>query len=138
MIVFIERRISFSRRGEVVEQRDGSTTHCLLSLPENSTPQVLPAYSSYKYQGCFSDSSTLGRALPISLSPTKKTIGACILLAKLKGYKFAGVEWGGECWAAKALASTSKPISYEACDMVCEDSPRQICGGSRALTLYKA
>lgn len=99
-------------------------------------PRVLPSSSGFTYRGCYTDSSST-RALPTQLSPSKKTASACLALAKSKGYAFAGLEYGGECWVGRRLGAGSKEVGYEECGTVCEGSGKQVCGGGQRLSVYK-
>ncbi|KPV72855.1 uncharacterized protein RHOBADRAFT_55528 [Rhodotorula graminis WP1] len=98
-------------------------------------PSTVASYKSYKYQGCYSDVGA--RTLSKRLSPSAKTVAACVGAAKSAGYSYVGLEYGGECWAGNALASGAKEVAFGKCDMVCEGNKLNVCGGGNALSLYK-
>ncbi|GAA5845914.1 hypothetical protein JCM9279_002422 [Rhodotorula babjevae] len=105
------------------------------SLVTKDMPYTVANYKGYRYQGCYSDSNA--RTLSQRLSPATKTVAACLGAARAAGYSYVGLEYGGECWAGKALASTAKKIDFASCDMVCEGNALNVCGGPNALSLYK-
>ena len=80
------------------------------------------------YQGCYSDSNP--RTLSKRLSPSAKTVAACLAAARSAGYNLVGLEYGGECWAGKALTAGAKKLDYGRCNMVCEGNGLNVCGGS--------
>lgn len=81
-----------------------------------------------RYQGCYSDVGA--RTLSKRLSPSAKTVAACLGAAKSAGYTYVGIEHGGECWAGNALASGAKKLAFGQCDMVCEGNKLNVCGGA--------
>jgi len=100
------------------------------------TPVVVTRYQGWKYLECYSDSGS-SRALSKQLT-AQKSVNGCLNAAKAAGFKYAGLEYGGECWAGNSLSSSSKPIGYSKCDMPCAAKPsKQLCGGGQALTLYQ-
>ncbi|OBT59620.1 hypothetical protein VE04_00148 [Pseudogymnoascus sp. 24MN13] len=86
------------------------------------------------------DYSTSGRTLKTSVEggdanqSHETCTAACIAL----GFRFAGTEYGQECWCADSLASTGVPApdGNEQCDMPCAGNPSQKCGGKDRINLY--
>ncbi|GAA5913421.1 DUF1996 and WSC domain-containing protein [Sporobolomyces salmoneus] len=99
------------------------------------TPKVTTSYNNYKYFGCYEDVGP--RLLSTTLSPKFKSVKSCLDAAKKKGYAYAGVEYGGECYASNTKPVQSKRIGYDRCSMTCNDDGSTICGGPSALTLYR-
>lgn len=50
--------------------------------------------------------------------------------------KYAGLEYGRECYCSPYLNSLSKQLPDANCTKPCASDPTQICGGDLALTLY--
>jgi len=64
------------------------------------------------------------------------TIDDCLSLCEDKGYSFAGVEFGVECYCGHSVPTT---ITYSdsACNVACSGDSTEICGGGWALDLYE-
>jgi WSC domain len=81
--------------------------------------------------GCYSDSSN--RALPNWLINSGATVEDCVALAKEAGFTYAGLEYGGQCFAGNVLGYGSDPAG---CNMPCSSEPSEICGGTWANSVY--
>ncbi|GAA5933834.1 DUF1996 and WSC domain-containing protein [Sporobolomyces koalae] len=99
------------------------------------TPRVAISYKEYKYLGCYEDKGP--RLLSKTLNPKLKSVKACLDLARSKGYVYAGLEYGGECYVSNVKPAQSKRIGYDKCSMTCVDDGSTICGGPSALTAYR-
>jgi hypothetical protein len=77
------------------------------------------------YEGCYSDSST--RALPNYLG-IGMTVAQCTFEAQARGFTYAGLQWGGECYAGNTLGYSL--VSDSECNMPCSADPMETCGGS--------
>ncbi|KAJ3267777.1 hypothetical protein HDU76_011639, partial [Blyttiomyces sp. JEL0837] len=66
------------------------------------------------------------------------TVDSCLALAVTKGYKYAGLEYGGECWADSAFQNTTNVDAPSTdCTFTCNLNSTQICGaGSRLSAFY--
>jgi len=107
---------------------------CACSKTENVyyyQTSVAPA-STLDYVGCYSDTST--RALPDFLLQSGATVESCIALAKASGYKYAGVQYGVQCFAGNTMGYTELPAS--SCNMPCTADPNEICGGTWSNSIY--
>jgi glucan endo-1,3-alpha-glucosidase len=64
------------------------------------------------------------------------TIDECLSTCEEKGYTFAGVEYGQECYCSSVLAYTP---TYNAagCNMACKGNASETCGGGYAIDLYE-
>ncbi|KAI8850377.1 hypothetical protein BC829DRAFT_488740 [Chytridium lagenaria] len=58
---------------------------------------------------------------------------ACV--AEGKGYRFAGLEYGGECWCGTSIAARI-PATPTDCNIPCDADPTLLCGGPNRLSLY--
>jgi WSC domain len=95
------------------------------------TPIATPI-PSIPYIGCYTDTST--RALPAFLLQSGATVEACITLAKQAGYKYAGVQYGIQCFAGDVLGYTK--VDDSECNMPCQTDPSEICGGTWLNSIY--
>lgn len=54
------------------------------------------------------------------------------------GYDYCGVEYGTECWGSTVIASGTEETSLGSCGKACKGDTTQYCGGSGAISIYKA
>ena len=105
-----------------------------------NTPSDLPA--NYTYLGCYSDISTARTLAKTYLVPgghSNLTIENCLSTCLANNYRFAGVEYGTQCWCDNYI----QPYSYSGlcidpafCKMPCSGNRGEICGGSNAINIY--
>ncbi len=96
------------------------------------TTNVFPPTVSYTGRGCFSDDNN--RALPARLIGSGATIESCTAAAKQMGYRFAGLQWQGQCWASAVLGYGA---ANGACTTMCTAKPSQNCGGNFANNVFE-
>ncbi|KAK6500404.1 hypothetical protein TWF481_010748 [Arthrobotrys musiformis] len=93
-----------------------------------------PGVGTFNYIGCYSDSSS-ARALENAWEDwSGMTVSACV--QKAAGYKYAAVEYYGQCFYGNTLASSSTPQSG-GCDTPCAGNTGEICGGGDRIGLYQ-
>ncbi|KAK5999914.1 hypothetical protein QM012_005002 [Aureobasidium pullulans] len=97
----------------------------------SSTALSLPTgFSSY---GCFIDGST--RALPYNAySRSDNTPYKCASTCQSLGYKYAGTEYGSECWCSNSAPTSSTKATD--CNMACSGDSTQTCGAGNRLSVY--
>ncbi|WVR00301.1 hypothetical protein IAU59_007444 [Kwoniella sp. CBS 9459] len=102
-------------------------------------PQLVASVSTYKLQGCYTE-PTKGRALAAYsfTNSTGMTAEWCVSGCQLKGYAYAGMEYGQECWCDKSLNTASTQVANSECSMLCPGNQREYCGAGSRLALYKA
>ncbi|KAL8936038.1 MAG: hypothetical protein Q9216_005133 [Gyalolechia sp. 2 TL-2023] len=102
---------------------------------KTSGPTIVPGNADFSYTGCYTE-ATSGRALT-KLAAANDSMTVQICLSACSEFKYAGIEYGRECWCGDTLASTSVPASAESqCSKVCPGNTSQICGAGNRLTLY--
>ena len=101
------------------------------SLPDSVSPEICESYCLGSI-GCFQD--TPARVLPLDLGPGK-TVETCEQAALNAGYLYAGVEFGGECFAGNSIDGLTQ-IRQGACAMPCTANTNEYCGGSWAMNIY--
>ncbi|KAM9056308.1 sialate:O-sulfotransferase 2 isoform 1-T1 [Megaptera novaeangliae] len=89
-----------------------------------------------KYIGCYLD-DTQSRALRgVSFFDYKKmTIFRCQDNCAERGYLYAGLEFGAECYCGHKIQATN--VSEAECDMDCKGERGSVCGGANRLSVYR-
>lgn len=103
--------------------------------------QLGPDLSSWNYLGCPMSYDTV----PIlsALQQTNlvnMTVDSCLSSCKEKGFKYAGMVWGNQCWCDNIIennATTASDPNY-ACWQRCATDELQYCGGWGSLQVYEA
>ncbi|TFK21651.1 WSC-domain-containing protein [Coprinopsis marcescibilis] len=102
--------------------------------PAPSAPEIV---NTWQLKGCFSDVirgvRTLLRRIEIELPVAAET---CTAGCKSEGHRFAGLEFGGECWCGD-FAESGFSVPSNECAMTCVGDRSQICGGPNRLTIYE-
>jgi hypothetical protein len=93
--------------------------------------QVSPAPPA-SYAGCFTDDGA--RALPVAIPGTTNSVESCLQAASAAGYRYAGLQYGGYCFAGDALGYSQ--VAESQCNMPCTTNPYQTCGGSWRNSVY--
>ncbi|WRT68284.1 uncharacterized protein IL334_005260 [Kwoniella shivajii] len=103
------------------------------STPPKATATALP--SGWKALGCMTDSTTT-RALPgvSSSDANNNTIQGCVASCASKGYLFAGVEYGQECWCSNTATLTAAASTE--CNMVCPGDIWSNCGAGGRINVF--
>ncbi|KIW65578.1 hypothetical protein PV04_07824 [Phialophora macrospora] len=111
------------------------------SLSPPAAKPLLPG--GYAYQGCFTDPSASQRTLSgyAVSSATGMTQELCVSTCQGKGYKFAGVEFGKECYCANALSTAANggkgaQAPEPECSMLCVGDAGELCGGSARIGVW--
>lgn len=88
-------------------------------------------------QGCYSD-SVANRALPTRIYIDGMTIQKCTTACFGGGYKYAGLEYGSECYCANTIITSDNvgAAVTDGCTMPCTGNPDQDCGGPDRLNVY--
>ncbi|GAB5579126.1 WSC domain-containing protein 2 isoform X1 [Panthera pardus] len=89
-----------------------------------------------KYIGCYLD-DTQSRALRgVSFFDYKKmTIFRCQDNCAERGYLYAGLEFGAECYCGHKIQATN--VSEAECDMECKGERGSVCGGANRLSVFR-
>lgn len=93
---------------------------------------ILPVSLSATYKGCYTDNEA--RALPVQLMVSGATMESCVLAAKAQGYAYAGLQYGGSCFAGNTLGLAKDADT--ACNMPCAANNGETCGGSWHNSVY--
>lgn len=71
-----------------------------------------------------------------STSPSDMTIESCTASCASRGFSYAGVEYGQECWCGNKANLNSAPESE--CNVRCAGDQWSFCGGGYRIQIYKA
>ncbi|OJD35635.1 carbohydrate-binding wsc [Diplodia corticola] len=84
-------------------------------------------------RGCHADSAA-ARTFPTqAYANSSNTPGLCASACREKGYKYAGTQYGTECWCGPSLPSTAAAAAD--CSSACAGDAGQACGGSFRLSV---
>jgi hypothetical protein len=84
--------------------------------------------------GCYQDNST-SRALPVFLG-SGHTIESCRAAAASNRYRYAGLQYFGQCYAGASIAGAQQPDS--SCDTPCTANLSEGCGGSLLNRIFES
>ncbi|KAK5956209.1 hypothetical protein OHC33_002783 [Knufia fluminis] len=96
----------------------------------NSLPE---AWSS---SGSYTDSVSDRALSRDGYAADDMTEGKCIGYCDQKGYSFAGVEYGTECYCGYQVASTSSQTADSDCSFPCGGANGEACGGSDRINIF--
>ncbi|WWD04019.1 hypothetical protein V865_002082 [Kwoniella europaea PYCC6329] len=118
-------------------QNDIFTPAATPATTSNPKPSATSLPSGWSSVGCIVD-NTNSRALPgvSSTNANNNTIQGCVSSCASKGYLFAGVEYGQECWCSNTATLTSAASTD--CNMVCPGDIWSTCGGSSRINVYRS
>ena len=85
-------------------------------------------------EGCFKDKSK--RDIPFHLKEATGNPRKCFELAVKSGYKYVGLQNGGECWAGNAVGKYGQVKDSE-CSMPCAMDNTKHCGAAWRNSVYK-
>ncbi|WWD17948.1 hypothetical protein CI109_102393 [Kwoniella shandongensis] len=108
------------------------------SAPTSTFPvhEVTDDSSEWYALGCAIDHSTRVLNGYVALNQYSLTVDSCLTVCEDKGFAYAGVEFGKECYCGAALPTDVK-YSQTACNMKCAGDASETCGGSYAIELFE-
>ncbi|WVQ97182.1 hypothetical protein IAU59_004292 [Kwoniella sp. CBS 9459] len=65
------------------------------------------------------------------------TLDSCLSLCEDKGFKYAGAEYGDECYCGDSIPEDITYNTDGACNVVCDGLDTEACGGAWSLDLYQ-
>jgi hypothetical protein len=98
------------------------------------TEKVYKSIVGESQYGCFKDSGK--RDLPTLLRKGYGNPKKCFELAMAGNYKFAGLQYRGECWAGNSVGKYGKRPDGE-CNMKCKYDSSRMCGAGWRNSVYK-
>ncbi|BFZ56810.1 hypothetical protein PYCC9005_003858 [Savitreella phatthalungensis] len=97
------------------------------------SPTLAQSSNSLTFLGCYTD-STSNRVMT-RVTAAKSTVDSCTSACSAKGFSFAGIEYGGECYCSNAAPTSTKNDASQ-CSMPCNDDFTQLCGAGDRLQVY--
>lgn len=102
-------------------------------IPPPAPAVEVPSSGTFHSIGCYSDSTELRTLSNVTTDWDGMTVEKCTAIAK--DYKYAGVEYYGECHYGNSLSPITKIAS--GCNTPCAGNHAQLCGGTNLLNLYE-
>jgi len=106
-------------------------------------PVISTGNKNFTYYACVAEPSS-GRLLPSVIADTD-TMSIETCLAQCYAYRFAGVEYGSECWCGDTLnlagdgVATTTPgqnVTSSECEFTCPGNATEFCGAGLRMSLY--
>ncbi|KAF3244464.1 hypothetical protein TWF192_007758 [Orbilia oligospora] len=121
---------------------NGANIDCLAKAvnvsPLSSSPQIIPSVGAYKSPACFVDSidsRVLTGGSSTDHGATGMTVEKCITLAASAGARYAGVEYGGECYWGSAR-NNAQSATLSDCNLPCAGNAAEVCGAAYRILIY--
>ncbi|KAL5410343.1 hypothetical protein PMIN04_010680 [Paraphaeosphaeria minitans] len=106
-----------------------------LSTSSASSVSLTPtSTTNFSFQGCYYDSLNPRALSAHSIADDIMTIDFCAVTCSQ--YHFFGLEYARECYCGNTLDATSTQQSLADCNMLCNGSSSQLCGGLYRISLY--
>ncbi|OCF37563.1 hypothetical protein I316_00689 [Kwoniella heveanensis BCC8398] len=99
-----------------------------------ATATALP--SGWTALGCMVDDVNKRALDGGAIDIANNTIAACTSYCASKGYNYAGVEYGYQCWCGKSATLTAADSST--CNVACPGDVWSMCGGSSRLNVFRS
>lgn len=115
----------------------GSDDTLSVFLPPPPPPKRPANNITFSSVGCYAEPSDGSRALNKSRTATPDmTPDNCFNICGSSGFRYAGLEYGEECWCGNRLSTAATPVDASHCNMNCSGDATRKCGGPEALDLY--
>lgn len=124
--------------GGDANQACGGSGYMTVFTNGQSAPAENPGPDGWQSLGCYTDSvssRTLSNFYPPSDGIT--FVYSCTTICSQNGFKYAGVEYGRECYCGNDILAPGAPAS-SGCDMACTGNSHELCGGANRMNLYQA
>ncbi|KAG0652200.1 WSC domain-containing [Hyphodiscus hymeniophilus] len=94
-------------------------------------------FTPFVYAGCFTDPSSPERALlyDSGLDTQNMTVEKCVAFCKGNDYKYAGLEYYGECFCGATV--NGPQIDNSQCTFPCTGDKNEVCGGNDIISVYQ-
>ncbi|TFK31652.1 WSC domain-containing protein [Crucibulum laeve] len=107
------------------------------AIPSGLETRQLSLPAGWSSLGCYTD-STSSRTLATAsfTSVDGMTITSCVNFCNSGGYRFAGMEFGRECYCDNSIRSPGAIASANDCNMPCTGDASSVCGAADRLSVY--
>ncbi|KAH6603806.1 wsc domain-containing [Trichoderma cornu-damae] len=110
--------------------------------PTLTAPIIFHGDKNFTFYGCLAEPSA-GKLMDSQVYNNDTTMTAQVCLSHCQQYKYAGVEYGQECWCGDALnlagwadATPGRNVSSSECNLPCPGNATEYCGAGNRLQLY--
>lgn len=125
---------SSAATGNVTGTATSSTATAVSTAPSTSV-------SEWYNIGCATDQARYGNPRTLEhLAFTEDltmTIDKCLIACEDAQYKFAGLQYGQECYCSNTAPTSSEYVSQSQCSMPCAADSTETCGGEWLLDVYE-
>ncbi|KAF3903263.1 hypothetical protein ABW20_dc0107327 [Dactylellina cionopaga] len=105
-------------------------------VPHGAAPTWVPSVGAFKDPVCLFDSGDARVLTDGSATGSDMTVEKCIGLAAADGYRYAGVEFGIECYWGD-IQTNPQQSAQDNCNQPCSGSPGEVCGAGNRILLYE-
>lgn len=105
-------------------------------------PIIFQGNKNFTFYGCFSEPSA-GKLMDNQAYNNDTTMTPQVCFSHCAQYKYAGVEYGQECWCGDTLnlagwedSTPGKNVTVDECNMLCPGNSTEYCGAGNRLQLY--
>ncbi|KAK3322262.1 WSC domain-containing protein [Apodospora peruviana] len=99
-------------------------------------PSCLDPFQPYVYSGCYEDTGKPDAlSLRSQLDRNSMTVEKCVSLCKGNGYRYAGLEYYGNCYCGQTVNGAA--LEEDTCNFPCTGNSSQTCGGSNKISVYQ-
>jgi len=103
--------------------------------PPSPGSAYVPAVGTYEAAGCGYDSTSARVLVADTYQDAAMTVQKCVEFAYEGGFRYAGVEWGTECFVGNTLHNLNQAPN-EDCGQRCGGNPAQWCGNVNRVLVY--
>ncbi|KAL7931905.1 WSC domain-containing protein [Trichoderma chlorosporum] len=110
--------------------------------PAVTGPVIVHGNKNFTFYGCFSEPSA-GKLMDNQVYNNDTTMTPQVCFSHCTQYKYAGVEYGQECWCGNTLnlagledSTPGKNVTVDECSMPCPGNATEYCGAGNRLQLY--
>ncbi|CAG9991111.1 unnamed protein product [Clonostachys byssicola] len=118
-----------------------STSKHIPSTTSSTSTALRPSPTSWKARGCYDDNNSELPTLEYRVSPdggdTDLTISKCEDSCYRRGFEYAGVREGNQCWCSSFVGGESTKNQAD-CNIPCSGDSNTICGGKQLLNVFEA
>lgn len=116
-----------------------STSTSTTSSTSTSSSSTAPMPTGFNALGCYLDSQGSRTLATLAYSNSSNTPALCATACRRNGYRYAGVEYGNECYCSNFLQNPglNGGSANSGCTTACAGDQTQTCGGSSRLYIYE-
>ncbi|KAH8909665.1 WSC-domain-containing protein [Coniochaeta sp. PMI_546] len=99
-------------------------------------PACTAPFRPFVYSGCFAD-NTPDATLSFHSDADRynMTVEGCMAECKGNGFRYAGLEYYGECYCGNAVNGPS--VDESQCNFPCTGNQSEVCGGGNIISIYQ-